>query len=178
MSYLKAAFTARWNLLLFGGGVAAAFLSGFPGILLPLVLAGEVFYLASMLANDRFRSAVDAQDTKSRRAAEAVGAREAYERIRSKLPPQLLKRLPLQLAVLVNLYSACKKLASSPASKLGSILQPPARYDRMNGMPSLLLLSTQNGIPSLLLLSTQSVGQPALESTELRGRECNGAIPP
>lgn len=92
MSYLKAAFTARWNLLLFGGGVAAAFLSGFPGILLPLVLAGEVFYLASMLANDRFRSAVNAQEAKSRRAAEAVGAREAYERIRSKLPPQLLKR--------------------------------------------------------------------------------------
>ena len=92
MSYLKAAFTARWNLLLFGGSVAAAFLSGFPGILLPLVLAGEVFYLASMLANDRFRSAVDAQEAKSRRAAEAVGAREAYERIRSKLPPQLLKR--------------------------------------------------------------------------------------
>ena len=92
MSYLKAAFKARWNLLLFGGGVAAAFLSGFPGILLPLVLAGEVFYLASMLANDRFRSVVDAQDAKSRRAAEAVGAREAYERIRSKLPPQLLKR--------------------------------------------------------------------------------------
>jgi predicted nucleic acid-binding Zn-ribbon protein len=72
--------------------VAAAFLSGFPGILLPLVLAGEVFYLASMLANDRFRSAVDAQEAKSRRAADAVGAREAYERIRSKLPPQLLKR--------------------------------------------------------------------------------------
>jgi hypothetical protein len=72
--------------------VAAAFISGFPGIVLPLVLAGEVYYLASMLANDRFRSAVEAQDAKSRRATEAAGAREAYERIRKNLPPALLKR--------------------------------------------------------------------------------------
>ena len=91
-AYLKTAFTTRWNLLLFGGGVAAAFISGFPGIVLPLVLAGEVYYLASMLANDRFRSAVEAQDAKSRRAVEAAGAREAYERIRKNLPPALLKR--------------------------------------------------------------------------------------
>jgi predicted nucleic acid-binding Zn-ribbon protein len=91
-AYLKTAFTARWNLLLFGGGVAAAFISGFPGVLLPLVVAGEVYYLASMIANDRFRSAVEAQDAKARRAVEVSGAREAYERIRRKLPPALLKR--------------------------------------------------------------------------------------
>ena len=91
-AYLKTAFTTRWNLLLFGGGLAAAFISGFPGIILPLVAAGEVYYLASMLANDRFRSAVEAQDAKSRRATEAAGARDAYERIRKNLPPTLLKR--------------------------------------------------------------------------------------
>lgn len=91
-AYLKTAFTTRWNLLLVGGGVAAAFISGFPGILLPLIAAGEVYYLASMLANDRFRGAVEAQGAKSRRVAEAAGAREAYERIRNNLPPALLKR--------------------------------------------------------------------------------------
>ena len=91
-AYLKTAFTARWNLLLFGGGVAAAFISGFPGVVLPLVAAGELYYLASMLANDRFRAAVEAQGAKARRAAEAVGAREAYERIRKRLPRPLLAR--------------------------------------------------------------------------------------
>ncbi len=91
-AYLKTAFVTKWNLLFVGGGVAAALISGFPGIVLPLVLAGEVYYLASMLANDRFRSAVEAQDAKSRRATEAAGAREAYERIRKNLPPALLKR--------------------------------------------------------------------------------------
>ena len=90
-SYLRTAFATNWNLLLFGGGVAAAFISGFPGVVLPLVAAGEIYYLASMLANERFRSAVEAQDAKARRAAEAAGAREAYERIRKRLPPALLK---------------------------------------------------------------------------------------
>jgi len=92
MNYLRTAFTTRWNLLLFGAGVAAAFISGFPGVVLPLVVAGEIFYLANMLTNDRFRSAVAAQDAKARRAAEAAGSREAYERIRRKLPPPLLAR--------------------------------------------------------------------------------------
>jgi predicted nucleic acid-binding Zn-ribbon protein len=91
-AYLKTAFTTRWNLLLFGGGVAAALISGYPGVILPLVAAGEVYYLASMLANERFRSAVEAQDAKARRVAESAGAREAYERIRKNLPPALLTR--------------------------------------------------------------------------------------
>ncbi|MFM8436226.1 MAG: hypothetical protein ACKOBP_12975 [Planctomycetia bacterium] len=91
-AYLTTAFATKWNLLFFGGGVAAAFISGFPGIVLPLVLAAEIYYLASMLGNARFRSAVEAQDAKTRRAAETAGAREAYDRIRKKLPPKLLAR--------------------------------------------------------------------------------------
>jgi predicted nucleic acid-binding Zn-ribbon protein len=111
-AYLKTAFTAKWNLLFFGGGVAAALISGFPGIVLPLVLAGEVYYLASMLANERFRSAVEAQDAKARRAAEALGAREAYERIRKNLPPALLKRFD-------QLRDHCLKLVELGGSMRG-----------------------------------------------------------
>ncbi len=115
-AYLKAAFTARWNLLLFGGGVAAAFVSGFPGVILPLVAAGEIYYLASMLANDRFRSAVEAQDAGARRAAEAAGARQAYERIRARLPRPLLERFD-------ELRDHCLKLVELA----GSIRGPDAR---------------------------------------------------
>jgi hypothetical protein len=111
-AYLRTAFTARWNLLLFGGGVAAAFISGFPGVVLPLVMAGEVYYLASMLASDRFRSAVEAQDAKSRRLVEAAGAREAYERIRQKLPPALLGRFD-------QLRDHCLKLVELAGSMRG-----------------------------------------------------------
>jgi len=112
-AYLKTAFTTRWNLLLFGGGVAAAFISGFPDRILPLVVAGEIYYLASMLGNERFRSAVEAQDAKSRRAAEAAGAREAYDRIRKNLPPALLKRFD-------QLRDHCLKLV-----ELGSSMRGP-----------------------------------------------------
>jgi hypothetical protein len=115
-AYLKAAFTARWNLLLFGGGVAAAFISGFPGVILPLVAAGEIYYLASMLANDRFRSAVEARDVTARRAAEAAGARQAYERIRARLPRPLLERFD-------ELRDHCLKLVELA----GSIRGPDAK---------------------------------------------------
>jgi hypothetical protein len=102
-AYLRTAFANRWNLLLFGGGIAAAVISGFPGVLLPLVAAGEFYYLASMLANDRFRSAVEAQDAKARRAMDSAGTREAYERIRQQLPKPLLARFD-------QLRDHCQKL--------------------------------------------------------------------
>ena len=116
--YLRAAFTTRWNLLFFGAGVAAAFISGFPGVVLPLVAAGEIYYLASMLTNDRFRSAVEAQDAKARRTAEAVGAREAYERIRTQLPPELLARFD-------QLRAHCQKLVELGGSMRGPDTQGP-----------------------------------------------------
>ncbi|MFM9058267.1 MAG: hypothetical protein ACKOSQ_03930 [Planctomycetaceae bacterium] len=111
-AYLKTAFTARWNLLYVIGGTAAALISGFPGVILPLVAAGEVWYLASMLTNERFRDAVDAQGAKSRRAAEAAGARASYDAIRSKLPPALLGRFDA-------LRRHCEKLVELAGSMRG-----------------------------------------------------------
>jgi len=120
MKYLFTAFTTRWNLLFFGAGVAAALISGFPGVVLPLVAAGEIYYLASMLTNERFRSAVEAQDAKSRRAAEAAGSREAYERIRKKLPPSLLARFD-------RLRDHCEKLVELGGSMRGPDTTGPDR---------------------------------------------------
>ena len=113
-NYLKAAFTTRWNLLLFGGGVAAALIAGAPvtGIALPLVAAAELYYLASMVTNDRFRSAIDARHAKARRDAEAAGTREAYERIRKQLPPALLARFD-------RLRDHCERLVSLAGSLRG-----------------------------------------------------------
>ena len=125
-AYLRTAFTSRWNLLLFGGGVAAAVISGIPGVLLPLVAAGEIYYLASMLANDRFRSAVDAQAAKARRVEEAAGARESYERIRRKLPPPLLARFD-------RLRDHCQKLVELA----GSIRGPDAEGPDQGSLESL-----------------------------------------
>ena len=59
--YLKEAFLFRWNLLLFGGGVAAAALTPVAAVLLPLVAAVELTYLAGLVSIPRFRAAIDAK---------------------------------------------------------------------------------------------------------------------
>lgn len=112
MRYLKAAFTERWNLLLFGGGVAAAIIAGFPGVLLPLVAAGELYYLASLVTNDRFRAAIDAREAKARRTAETAGTRAAYERIRRNLPAPLVARFD-------QLRDHCERLLALAGSMRG-----------------------------------------------------------
>ena len=76
--YLKEAFLFRWNLLFFLGGVAGAALTPLPGVLLPLVAAGELTYLAGLIRMPRFRAAIDAKvHGQGRQKAEAVPARTA-----------------------------------------------------------------------------------------------------
>src|ERR671930_513950 len=59
--YLKEAFLFRWNLLFFLGGTAAAALPPVAAVLLPLVAAGELTYLAGLVSIPRFRAAIDAK---------------------------------------------------------------------------------------------------------------------
>jgi hypothetical protein len=59
--YLREAFLFRWNLLFFLGGAAAAALTPVAGVLLPLVAAGELTYLAGLIRMPRFRAAIDAK---------------------------------------------------------------------------------------------------------------------
>ena len=59
--YLKEAFFFRWNLLFFVGGAAAAALTPLAPVLLPLVGAGELAYLAGLISVPRFRAAIDAK---------------------------------------------------------------------------------------------------------------------
>lgn len=63
LAYVKTAVKNRWNVLLLGGGVAAAFLSGHPDVALPLVMAAEVGYLSLVAWNPRYRAIVDAEQT-------------------------------------------------------------------------------------------------------------------
>ena len=59
--YLKEAFLFRWNLLFLAGGAAAAALMPMSSVLLPLVGAGELTYLAGLISIPRFRAAIDAK---------------------------------------------------------------------------------------------------------------------
>jgi hypothetical protein len=66
--YLREAFFFRWNLLLFAGGAAAAALTPLAPVLLPLVAAGELTYLAGLVSLPRFRAAIDAKKHAARNA--------------------------------------------------------------------------------------------------------------
>jgi hypothetical protein len=61
INYLKRAFLQHWNLLIFGGGAVAGFISGQADIVLPLVAAGELVYLAGLSTHPKFQAYVDAQ---------------------------------------------------------------------------------------------------------------------
>ncbi len=66
--YLWRAFTAPWNLLAVFGGAAAAVLTPWPDVLLPLIGAGEAIYLGALVSLPRYRQAIDAEDANKARA--------------------------------------------------------------------------------------------------------------
>jgi hypothetical protein len=70
--YLKEAFLFRWNLLFFLGGAAAAVLTPAIDVALPLVVAGEMAYLAGLVSIPRFRAAIDAKVHAGRTASSAA----------------------------------------------------------------------------------------------------------
>jgi len=75
--YLWRAFTSRWNLLILFGSSAAAMLSPWPDVLLPLIGAGEAIYLGGLVSLPRFRQAIDAQDADRARGLSRANAPSA-----------------------------------------------------------------------------------------------------
>src|SRR2546422_94597 len=65
--YLWRAFTSPWNLLAVFGGAAAAVLTPWPDVLLPLIGAGEAIYLGALVSLPRYRQAIDAEDANKAR---------------------------------------------------------------------------------------------------------------
>ena len=59
--YVAEAFLFRWNLLLLFGGSVAAMLTPYSDVMLPLVGACELTYLAGLTSLPRFRAAIDAK---------------------------------------------------------------------------------------------------------------------
>ncbi len=87
LRYLKEAFLFKWNLLILGGGAAAAVLSGHPDIAIPIVAAAEVVYLAGLTTLPRFQGAIDAKARAEERGApngpprDEVGQENARDKI-------------------------------------------------------------------------------------------------
>jgi phage terminase Nu1 subunit (DNA packaging protein) len=115
--YLQEAFLFRWNLLFFLGGAAAAALTPLPEVLLPLVAAGELSYLAGLVAIPRFRAAIDAKLHARRTAAgqPAVASEPAPSLIDmlGGLPPEARRRFE-------RLHARCVEMRAIAAGVRGA----------------------------------------------------------
>ena len=89
--YLKTAFLNRWNLLAFFGGIGFAVLT-MPGVVLPLVLAGEAAYLGLLGTHPKFQKYVDAQDAAAVRVKGSASLQQSLKHITRSLPSELLER--------------------------------------------------------------------------------------
>jgi hypothetical protein len=68
LKYIKKAFLYHWNLLGVATGAAVAFVSGYPDVILPVLAALELIYLAGLSSNSRFQDAVIAAERKNEKA--------------------------------------------------------------------------------------------------------------
>src|SRR5262245_34174960 len=90
--YLKVAFANRWNLLAVFGGVGAALVSGYPDIVLPLVLAAEATDLGMLGTHPKFQKYVDAQAAAQERSQKSRSSQQALQQIMELLPQPALAR--------------------------------------------------------------------------------------
>lgn len=84
--YIKAAFKNRWNLLGLAGGIGFSFVSGYPEVGLPLVVAAEMAWLGFVGTHPRFRNFVDYHASQELKQS---GEKSAEARMR-----QMLTSLP------------------------------------------------------------------------------------
>jgi hypothetical protein len=136
--YLKEAFFFRWNLLCFLGGTAAAALTPLAPVLLPLVGAAELTYLAGLVSIPRFRAAIDAKvHAATRGTADAAGP---------KAPPvslvSMLAGLPSESrARFERLHARCVEMRGIAAGVRGAADQGGSAEEiRTPGLDRLLWL--------------------------------------
>lgn len=113
--YLKEAFFFRWNLLFLAGGGAAAAMLPLAPVLLPLVAAGELAYLASLISVPRFRAAIDAKKhaTGQAPAAARAAAPVSLVAVLSGLPREARERFE-------RLHSRCVEMRAIAAGVRGA----------------------------------------------------------
>ncbi|MBI4558222.1 MAG: hypothetical protein HY706_11625 [Candidatus Hydrogenedentes bacterium] len=125
LKYVQAAFVWRWNLLALGAGVALAFLSGQPDVILPLVAAAEIGYLGLLSTRPRFRKAVEARaSTRLRPEVRTVESTQVLKQMQSVLKPEAWARFEglrdrcLHLDRLARQFRGLQSSDNFPASEL------------------------------------------------------------
>jgi len=141
--YVRKAFLYHWNLLFVGAGAALAFIAGIPDILLPLVGAAELVYLAAIASSRRFQAIMDAEDAPEPLPA---GNDERVKKITRALCAEDLKRYYRLRNRCVELQRIAKGFDSETMGDLSSISD--IRIDGINRLLwiFLKLLHAKNGL--------------------------------
>src|SRR5512147_2540811 len=114
--YLAEAFLFRWNLLLFLGGSAAATLTPYADVLIPLVGACELTYLAGLTSIPRFRAAIDAKvygEQKGPLAPQPAAQAPSIGTLLAGLPPDARVRFE-------RLHGRCREMRGIAAGVRGA----------------------------------------------------------
>jgi hypothetical protein len=134
--YLKEAFLFRWNLLFFLGGVAGAALTPIADVMLPLVTAVELSYLAGLVTIPRFRAAIDAKVHAARKSDPApVAAAPSLVSTLAGLPADARRRFERLHARCVEMRAIAVGVRGAAGADSGS-----AEEIRTPGLDRLLWL--------------------------------------
>lgn len=166
--YVREAFLFRWNLLGFLGGAAAAALSPFPDVLLPLLGAAELLYLGGLVSVSRFRSAIDAKVHAAQRGEVEVepGAAPSLQQILAGLEPASRRRFDALRARCVEMQRLAEGVRGHGAAGADDIRTPA--LDRLL-WAFLRLLSSQQALQRFLAASDPATLQRDLDG--LKGRQ-------
>lgn len=162
MSYLKAAFLNRWNLLAFLGGLGFAALSGQPDVVGALVLAGEFTYLGFLGTHPKFQKSVDAQLARGKRQDSSAQAEETVRRILAELPKPTVRQFE-------DLRTRCAELR-----QISARMREPVAPDSAPPLDDLQLASLDRLLWMYLrLLYTQHALSQFLQKTSERDLTSN-----
>ena len=181
LSYVKAAFTNRWNLLALGGALGFAFLSGRPDVFAPLIAAAEIAYVGFLGTHPKFQRYVDAQAAKSARAQGAVDVEQVLQRILSALPKASLRRFETLRTRCLELQQIALELKDPSHVRTPSVLSsslPKNPLDELHiaGLDRLLwmyvrLLFTQYALGRFLQQTDEEQIQEDIRRLEAQLRE-------
>ena len=170
--YLKTAFLNRWNLLAFGAGLVFGIISGWAGVVIPLVLAGELGYVGFLASHPKFQRFVDAMRAKAARAEATEAGQQSLDEILRSLPRQSLGRFAELRNRCLELRQIARDLRQPGPGDVGRPLEDSqsAGLDRLLWI-YLRLLYTHHALGRFLERTSERDIQRDVQAFEKRLRE-------
>ena len=170
--YLKTAFLNRWNLLAFGAGLAFGIISGWAGVVIPLVLAGELGYVGFLASHPKFQRYVDAMKAKAARAEATEAGQQSLDEILRSLPRQALGRFAELRNRCLELQQIARDLRQPTPGDVGRPLEDSqsASLDRLLWI-YLRLLYTHHALGRFLERTSERDIQRDVQAFEKRLQE-------